>query len=68
MTPEWQGHLKAFNIYKVVNKGTAQEKRVADYSQVWDAGEVLRDVDPDDRSVLFFSSLNLYPLPKQTKT
>ena len=53
VTPEWEGHLKAFNIYKVVNKGTAQEKRVADYSQVWDAGEVLRDVDPDDRSVLF---------------
>ena len=53
VTPEWEGHLKAFNIYKVVNKGTALEKRVADYSQIWDAGVELRDVDPDDRSVLF---------------
>jgi hypothetical protein len=53
VTPEWEGHLKAFNIYKVVNHGTALEKRVADYTQIWDAGEVLRDVDPDDRTVLF---------------
>ena len=53
VTPEWAGHLKAFNIYEVVNKGTAQEKRVADFTQIWDAGEELRDVDPDDRSVLF---------------
>ncbi len=53
VTPEWEGHLKAFNIYKVVNQGTALEKRVADYTQIWDAGEVLRDVDPDNRTVLF---------------
>ena len=53
VTPEWEGHLKAFNIYKVVDKGTEDERRVADYTQIWDAGEKLRDVDPDDRTVLF---------------
>ena len=53
VTPEWEGHLRAFNIYKVVDKGSAQEKRVADYSEIWDAGEELRNVDADDRTVLF---------------
>ena len=53
VTPEWEGHLKAFNIYKVVDKGTKQEKRVADYTQIWDAGVELQKVDPDARTVLF---------------
>ncbi len=53
VTPAWEGHLKAFNIYEVVDKGLPTERRVADFTQIWDAGEKLRDTDPDDRTVLF---------------
>jgi hypothetical protein len=47
-TPGFQGHLKAFNVYKVQANGT----RGADFTQIWDAGEVLRD-RTSPRNILF---------------
>jgi len=45
-TPGFAGHLKAFNNFEV----QADQSRTADFTEIWDAGEVLRDrelsVDP----------------------
>ncbi|HLA80080.1 MAG TPA: hypothetical protein VJP78_00405, partial [Thermoleophilia bacterium] len=53
-TPGFKGHLKATNIYKV----QADESRTADFTEIWDAGEVLqdRDLDSDPRNIYFHRS------------
>ena len=52
-TPGFKGHLKAFNVYKVLDYGLPTQRRQADFSQIWDAGERLRARHPDDRTILF---------------
>ncbi len=61
-TPDFKGHLKAWNVYKVLNvddDNDGEKDRVGDFGQfngeqpLWDAGEVLRDTHPDDRTLLF---------------
>jgi hypothetical protein len=52
-TPGFQGHLRAFNVYQVQTDGS----RTADFTEIWDAGEVLRDrlidVGNDPRRIYF---------------
>ena len=53
-TPGFQGHLRAFNIYNV----QADESRTADFTEIWDAGEVLknRELGSDPRTIYFHDS------------
>ena len=50
-TPGFAGHLKAFNIFEV----QADQSRTADFTEIWDAGEVLRDreLSVDPRRILY---------------
>ena len=43
-TPEFNGHLRAFNIYEV----QADNSRIPDFTEVWDAGEELQTRDIGD--------------------
>ena len=60
-TPGFRGHLRAYNVYRVQDFGTDIETRPLDLvsgtedfvTQFWDAGELLRDRDPDERTILF---------------
>ncbi len=52
--PGFKGHLRAHNVYSVQDYETGAGTRTADYTlQFWDAGEKLRDRDPDTRTILF---------------
>ena len=50
-TPDFNGTLKAFNIFEV----QADETRTADFTELWDAGELLRDreLSTDPRRIYF---------------
>ena len=63
-TPGFKGRLKAVNAYTVSDYGTQDELRTIDTadedvlieqggSLLWDAGEILQQRDPDDRTILF---------------
>lgn len=58
--PGFRGHLTATNIYRVVDPDPADSlpadprtDRVADFTQLWDAGAELQDDHPDDRPMYF---------------
>ena len=54
-TPGFKGHLRAYNIFKVIDPGLPTETREADFTQVWDAGEELqaRNLQSDPRTIYF---------------
>ncbi len=63
-TPGFKGRLKAVNAYTVTDYGTQDEIRTIDTadddilieqggSLLWDAGDILQQRDPDDRTILF---------------
>jgi hypothetical protein len=54
VTPGFEGHLRAYNIYEVQSDGT----RTTDFTEIWDAGEVLesRDLYNDPRRIYFHRS------------
>jgi hypothetical protein len=51
--PGFKGHLKATSIYRVTDENLPRTARVADGTQLWDAGVELQDDDPDGRVLLF---------------
>ncbi len=57
--PGFKGHLKAYNAYRVVGGHVPDtltkefDDRDPDAKMFWDAGELLRDRHPDDRTILF---------------
>ncbi len=55
--PGFRGHLRATNIYRVTDVLQPRTEREADFTELWDAGEELRDDNPDAR-VLFFNRPN----------
>ena len=50
-TPDFNGSLKAFNTFEVL----ADQTRIADFTELWDAGELLRDreLSADPRRIYF---------------
>lgn len=66
--PGFRGHLRATNIYRVTDETRPRTAREADFTQIWDAGEVLQNTDPAAR-VLFFNRPNQVELlPFDTST
>jgi len=57
-TPGFYGHLRAYNIFNVVDPGLPTETREADFTEVWDAGDMLqtRDLVNDPRKIYFSAS------------
>jgi hypothetical protein len=56
--PGFRGHLTATNIYRVAGEGdpdtlNPRTDRVADFTELWDAGVELQDDHPDDRPMYF---------------
>jgi hypothetical protein len=51
--PGFRGHLRATNIYRVIDENQARTVREADFTELWDAGVELQDDDPDDRVLMF---------------
>ncbi|GMR21828.1 MAG: hypothetical protein BMS9Abin37_0145 [Acidobacteriota bacterium] len=53
--PGFKGHFKAQSIFKVDDPLNPRTVRSADFRQIWDAGELLRDRlgGPDSRNLLF---------------
>ena len=52
--PGFKGHLKAHNIYEVTDSLNPRTQRRADFSQIWDAGELLQQRIPSDRNSVAF--------------
>ena len=52
--PGFKGHFRAHNIYRVTDPVNARTARAADFTQMWDAGEILKYRHPDSR-VLYFN-------------
>ena len=51
--PGFKGHLRAHNIYEVTDNLNPRTQRQADFTQIWDAGELLQQRVPSDRNILF---------------
>jgi hypothetical protein len=51
--PNFVGHFKAFNIYRVTDPANPRTARQADFTMIWDAGERLQQLSPDSRNILF---------------
>ena len=51
--PGFKGHFRATNIYKVTDGENPRTMRTADFSEIWDAGTLLRDRSPDSRNIYF---------------
>ncbi len=66
--PGFRGHLRATNIYRVTDETRPRTARAADFTELWDAGEELRDDDPDARVLLFNRPNSTALLPFDTAT
>ena len=51
--PHFLGHFTAHNIYRVTDPNTPRTARQADFTKIWDAGELLQQRSPDSRNILF---------------
>jgi len=53
--PGFKGHLRAFNVFNVVDPGEPTESREADFTEIWDAGDELwtRNLTTDPRKIYF---------------
>ena len=51
--PTFLGHFTAHNVYRVTNNNAPRTARQADFTKIWDAGELLQQVSPDSRNILF---------------
>ena len=51
--PGFKGHLRAHNIYEVTDNLNPRTERQADFSFLWDAGEILQLRSPSSRKLLF---------------
>jgi hypothetical protein len=53
--PGFKGHFRAHNIYTVVDPGLPTETRESDFTEIWDAGEMLqtRNLSADPRTIYF---------------
>jgi hypothetical protein len=51
--PNFLGHFTAHNVYRVTDATAPRTARQADFTKIWDAGELLQQVSPDSRNILF---------------
>ncbi|HXV62188.1 MAG TPA: hypothetical protein VEK15_15920, partial [Vicinamibacteria bacterium] len=51
--PGFRGHLRATSIYTVTDPNLPRTARQADFTEIWDAGDVLQSTDPDTRMMFF---------------
>jgi Tfp pilus tip-associated adhesin PilY1 len=51
--PGFVGHFTAHNVYRVIDPLNARTARQADFTKIWDAGELLQLRTPDSRNILF---------------
>jgi len=51
--PNFLGHFTAHNVYRVTDGNAPRTARQADFTKIWDAGELLQQVSPDSRNILF---------------
>jgi hypothetical protein len=51
--PNFVGHFNAYNVYRVTDAANPRTARTADFTKLWDAGELLKYRSPDSRNILF---------------
>jgi hypothetical protein len=51
--PGFRGHFTAHNVYRVTDPNNPRTARQADFTKIWDAGELLQQRSPDSRNILF---------------
>ncbi len=51
--PDFLGHFTAHNVYRVTDVNNPRTARQADFTKIWDAGELLQQRHPDSRNILF---------------
>jgi len=51
--PNFLGHFTAHNVYRVTDANFPRTARQADFTKMWDAGELLMQRSPDSRNILF---------------
>lgn len=51
--PGFKGHFRATNIYTVDDPANPRTDRSPDFTEIWDAGDILQQQSPDSRNLLF---------------